>query len=81
MNFIPANERLKDINSEIQVLYNIGRSGNCNERVVIRRPKMICVLTEGEILNMLRSNPDVWERALKRGKGYSRIEKSMARKG
>ena len=49
--------------------------------IVIRRSRMVCVLTEKEVLDMLKDNPDVWAQALRRGKGRSRYEKSMGRIG
>ncbi len=51
------------------------------EQIIIRRPRMLLVLTETEIVIMLKNNPVLWTRALQRGKGLLRYEKSMERKG
>ena len=48
--------------------------------VIIRRTKMIVVLTEQEVLDMLEAHPNKMADALRRGKGISRVEKSMERK-
>ena len=48
--------------------------------IVIHRPRMVVVLTETEVLNMLKNNPDVWAVSLKRGKGYCRAETALERK-
>ena len=50
------------------------------DNIVIRRPRMVVVLTETEVLDMLKNNPDVWAVALKRGKGYCRYETAMERR-
>ena len=49
--------------------------------VIIKGPRMMVVLYEREILDMLKKYPDIWATALKRGKGVLRYEISMARKG
>jgi len=51
------------------------------QQIIIKRPRMIVVLQEEEILSMLKQNPDIWGLALKRGKSVLRYEKSMDRKG
>lgn len=49
--------------------------------IVIKRPRMTVVLLEDEVLAMLRKNPALWAMGLKRGKHYSRYEKSLERIG
>lgn len=44
------------------------------EQIVIKRPRMVVVLNESEILAMLKNNPDLWMRALQRGKGFKRAQ-------
>jgi len=51
------------------------------QQIIIKRPRMIVALTENEVLEMLKKNPDTWATALKRGKGVLRYEQSMNRKG
>lgn len=41
--------------------------------------KSIYLLTENEIMFMLRANPGIMETALKRGKGQKRLEKAYDR--
>lgn len=36
--------------------------------IEIKLPRCLVVLTEAEILTLLRANPLIWERALRRGK-------------
>jgi len=49
--------------------------------IIIRRPRQIIALSEDEILEMLKGRTDLWEVALKRGKGVLRFEKGQTRKG
>ncbi|SCM82444.1 conserved hypothetical protein [uncultured Sporomusa sp.] len=49
--------------------------------IIIKLPRCLLVLTEPEILALLKTNPGIWAQALKRGKGLSRFEKSMERRG
>ena len=49
--------------------------------VVIRMPRCILVFKQDEIMDMLKQHPDLWATSLKRGKGISRLEKSMERRG
>ena len=50
-------------------------------QIVIKRPRMVVVLQENEILELLKGNPSLWAKALKRGKGLLRYEKAMERIG
>lgn len=43
--------------------------------VTIELPKCLIVLTKGEIMTLLKNDPDIWEKALKRGKGVQRARK------
>lgn len=44
--------------------------------VIVRLPRMVLVLEPQEILTLIRTNPDLYAKALKRGKHYARKEKS-----
>ena len=48
--------------------------------IVIRLPRCVVVLKQAEVMDMLKQNPDLWAAGLKRGKGYMRTEKALARK-
>lgn len=48
--------------------------------IIIRLPRQIVALTEGEVMLMLKANPVIWLDGVKRGKGVSRYEKEQARK-
>ena len=41
--------------------------------IIIKCTKMILVMTEAELLNSL--SPDLFEKAIKRGKGYKRSQR------
>ncbi len=43
--------------------------------ITIELPKCLIVLTRGEIMTLLKNDPVIWERALKRGKGVQRARK------
>ncbi len=45
----------------------------------IRLPKCLVVLTPGEVMTMLRNHPDIWARALRRGKHQRRAD-ALARR-
>lgn len=49
--------------------------------ILIKRPRMMVVLSEEDVLSMLKRCPDVWETALRRGKQHVRAERAMQRKG
>lgn len=41
----------------------------------IRLPKCLIVLTKGELLTLLRQDPELWRKALKRGKVVRRRDR------
>jgi hypothetical protein len=43
--------------------------------------RYILSITESELNELLKANPTIWEKAMRRGKGALRLEKSMQRKG
>jgi hypothetical protein len=51
------------------------------ELIEIKLPKCLLVLTEREMLSLLRANPLIWERALRRGKFIRRAAKAREPKG
>ncbi len=48
--------------------------------IVVRYPRHLVALTEDELQQLLKAQPDIWAAAIKRGKGYARAEKAMVRK-
>ena len=48
--------------------------------IVVRYPRHLVALTEDELQQLLKGQPDIWEAAIRRGKGYARVEKAMERK-
>ena len=48
--------------------------------IVVRYPRHLVALTEEELQQLLKAQPDIWAVAIKRGKGYARAEKAMVRK-
>ena len=48
--------------------------------IVVRYPRHFVVLTEDELQELLKGQPDIWAAAIRRGKGYARAEKAMVRK-
>ena len=49
--------------------------------ITIKLTKCLLVLTEDEVLSLLRANPLIWERALRRGKFIRRAAKAREPKG
>ena len=47
--------------------------------IEIKLPKCTLFLTTGEIEYLLKLDPDIWARALKRGKGILRVRKRAGR--
>ncbi len=45
----------------------------------VRLPKCLVVLTKGELLTLLRQDPELWEKALKRGKVVRRRRQAEKR--
>lgn len=45
----------------------------------IRLPKCLIVLTKGELLTLLRQDPELWRKALKRGKVVRRRRQAEKR--
>ena len=48
--------------------------------IVVRYPRHFVVLTEDELQELLKGQPDIWAAAIRRGKGYARAEKAMERR-
>ena len=46
----------------------------------IRLPKCLVVLTKGELLTLLRQDPDLWQKALQRGKAARRARQTEKRR-
>jgi hypothetical protein len=46
----------------------------------IRLPKCLIVLTKGELLTLLRHDPDLWRNALERGKAARRAQQAKKRR-
>ena len=55
--------------------------GGYMQEIIIRKSRMLLVLYENEIVELLKKNPTMWAQAIKRGKSLNRLEKSMSRKG
>ncbi|MCL6448263.1 MAG: hypothetical protein K6U04_08950 [Armatimonadetes bacterium] len=49
--------------------------------ITIKLTKCLLFLTEDEVLSLLRANPLIWERALRRGKFIRRAAKAREPKG
>ena len=45
----------------------------------VRLPKCLVVLTKGELLTLLRQDPELWRKALKRGKAVRRRRQAEKR--
>lgn len=50
-----------------------------NELLEIKLPKCLIVLTKGELIAILKHNPDIWQRGLKRGKAVRRARQTVKR--
>ena len=48
--------------------------------IVVRYPRHLVALTEDELQELLKAQPDIWAAAIRRGKGYARAEKAMERR-
>ncbi|MGB9792117.1 MAG: hypothetical protein ACPLTR_06005 [Thermacetogeniaceae bacterium] len=44
------------------------------DEIIVKLPKCVVVLTRGELMTLLKANPTIWERALKRGKAFMRAQ-------
>jgi len=50
------------------------------ERLIeIKLPRCLICLTEGEMLDLLKGKPEIWEMALRRGKGIQRQRQAKER--
>jgi hypothetical protein len=49
------------------------------DRVALRAPKVVYVLTAAELLALLRLDVATWQRAITRGKAHRRGERTAAR--
>ena len=50
-----------------------------DKEIIIKVSKCLLILTEPELLNCLASKPDIFQRAIGRGKGYTRAVNSNQR--
>lgn len=51
-----------------------------DNQVILRAPRQIVVLTPTEIMDLLKSDPDLYVKALKRGKSVKRIQATERRR-
>lgn len=49
-------------------------------QIAFKMPKHWLVFSESEMDQLLRSQPDLWEMAIIRGKSFGRIEKEQSRR-
>lgn len=49
--------------------------------VQISMPRCLLVMTEQEMCSLLARDPELWQKALKRGKGVKRVESAAERIG
>ncbi len=49
------------------------------KEIEVRLPRCILILTEAEILQMLKSNIGIWQQAVIRGKAVARARQTQAR--
>jgi len=47
--------------------------------IEIKLPRCLLILTEDEMLSMLKLKPDVWSEALQRGKAHIRRKQALIR--
>ncbi len=52
---------------------------NHDDRITIKLPRCVVVLTVGEVLALLRESPTIWAQGLQRGKGLRRARQTQAR--
>ena len=50
-----------------------------NELHEIKLPKCLLVLTRGELISLLKHDPNIWQRGLKRGKALRRARQTAKR--
>lgn len=48
--------------------------------IIIKRSRMVVVLQEQEVLDMLKQHPETWAQGLKRGKHFARAIKEQNRR-
>lgn len=51
------------------------------DEIIVKLPKCVIVLTRGELLTLLKANPAIWEKALRRGKAFRRAQQQEMARG
>lgn len=64
----------------IDIEQNAKKYLRCDDRIIVRGERQVLVLHPGEVRTLLQSDPDLWMKALKRGKSEKRIQANEKRR-